>query len=774
VAYFQNDDDENQTAQGMNNPQQTTDQNQPQQQNTPQLSGGAGAIPTASQAPATPKATSSGMTSFQNIQKANQGQATTRLNNAAVGSVNNQAQQAGTSINRATNAFNQKVDLGSLQNRDGAVDDVRNVVNQARQLTTENNQIDQPQQSRFQEVINAKYEGPQSLRQSGDYENAAGDVQKAQTALNQTKDAGGREELLKNLFSNYNNYNQGLNKLDSGILNASTEGVKGLQDAASQHGNIANRLDQAQIGSANLAQNRTQEIRGIRSQARDVFTQGKNEEQLGTDNRIQQVVDDWDKLPNYFKDIIRNKGTTNTEILNNTVNEFKTNSNYDQIQSRVNALAPAIKAMESAQKALKKTNNTSQKFRLSQTIKKGKKVLGEYTQLRGQLNSLNKQLSNINNTFNKNAVILNPFESAILGVNSGEGLYNMGEDVIRTNTYDRERLISQDEQLRLAALSQLGGLDRDSLLDTSLKYGNAEKAGTMSALDALNLDGVRSALNESEGDFRNWAEGTNITGRGHKKVSRGNAFGKKTKNYYAKQKGNVGNMLSSAGYDLNSELGTGQAAIGGRELLEAALKASQTDRDAGGADRADALATLAGMGAGGYAGAKAGTAIAPGAGTAIGAGVGGMLGGYAASGTTDPYQNFSDALIGLGGPTGELAKAFQDARGHLGDIAGTGMKYSPAGFVADNVAKSLGLGNNFVSSGIGGAIGGISSSAMASFGNAEAKANAIKDLQNKYAKALSQQGFDNRFAVTQNEEVTGRLNLLQELLANLDKTNTKV
>lgn len=498
MAYYQNSEDEDQNVQGMN--QQPNAQGQG---NAPQLSSGnsapmasSGPIATGAAAPAAPKATSSGMSSFQNIQKANQGIATDKLNTAAGNLVSNQAQKANTGINQATTSFGQKVETGTLANRGQALQDVKDVVQQARNVTTDNSQIAQPQQTRFQEVINSKYQGPQSLRQSGDYQNASGDVSKAQTMLGQAQNSQGREELLKNLFAKSGSYTQGLNKLDAGILNASQSGVQNLQNIAKAQGNVQNKLDEAQIASANLAQNRTQEIADIRDQSRTAFSEGKSAEEAATDARLASVVKDWDKLPEYFRELIRNKEANN---------------------------AAAKDSMFQSLTAAQNDPNTSPEQKLA----------------------INKQLADLGSRFNPNAVTLNSAEAGILGVGAGEGLYNMGTDAIKTAIADKERLISKDEQLRQSVLSQLAGLDQSQILDRGLRYSNAEKAGTQDALDALDTAGLRSALNEAEGDFQTYAEGANITGSGSKKNK---SSGKR---YYASQSANIGDLLKKSGYQFD-------------------------------------------------------------------------------------------------------------------------------------------------------------------------------------------------------------------------------
>lgn len=698
MAYYNQNSGPSTNALGMN--EKKEDEQVPGQ--PVQLSNGASPM-AATNAPVQPnKPASSGMaTGFQAYQKANQGAATNKLANAAKSNVQNLGQQATTAIGQATNKFGQKVDAGSLANRQQALQDVSNAVAAARNLTappkpvapvasaqpqvsggniapqaaapatlpapmTAVPMIDQAQQDRFKEVINAKYQGPESLRQAGLYNPAAEKVGVANQAIKNAGTAQGREELLRSMYEKRGDYNRGLNKLDTSLLNASQTGVQNLQNTAKDIGNVSSQLDKAQLQSGNLAQNRTQEIKGIRDQAKTTFSEGKKAEEAKTEERLSTVIKDWDKLPEYFKEILRNQ--------------------------------------------------------------------------------------------DKGAVGLNSFESSVLGVGNGEGLYNMGENAIATAAANKGRLITRDEQARQAALSQLAGLDQSNTLDNGLLYGNADIAGTQTALDALDLEQTRRNFNDAEQSFRDTAENTNLTGEGMKKVSRGNAAGKKTKKYYATVSGNAGDFLENAGYDLDSEVGQGggQTPADGQKLLQAALERTSAKRQ-GNANQEDNDKVIGGAAQGAAAGAAVGSAI-PVVGTGIGAAIGTGIGAIANAGTADPYQIYSDLLRGMGGPAEAVGKGIQDIRGGAKDV------YDDT---YGKVFEGVGLGK--LGSGIGGMIGGIDSGSMKKFGDAVANDHAVADLKNKYTNFLDGQGFNNRVDVVNNEKTTQRLSGLEALLAQIDK-----
>lgn len=709
-----NADKDKEQEEGMNAPIATSTQSSAITPGTP------GNI--ATQQVKTPKAATSGMTGFNQFAKANQGTAQNRLNASATQNVQNQGKQANNAITQATASFGQKVDAGSLKDRHNAVSDVANITNAARNVSAApkapvqaplvtpqdvastgqtyvkgkspgglfaaNSQqpqvsggaipqvatpqtppqvqapvtqspannafagIDQNQQNRFQEVINSRYQGPESLRQAGLYQVASGKVQGAQNALNQTKTAGGREDLLKNMNAQRGDYSTGLNKLDAALLNANKAGVQGLQQAAQAQGNVGQKLDQAQIASANLAQNRGQEIKSIQEQARNTFTQGQAAERAATDERLSKVVDNWEQLPEYFRDIIRK-------------------------------------------------------------------------QEGGGAN-------------------LNSIEAGILGVNSGEGLYNAGADVIKTAQADKNKLISRDEQTRQAVLAQLAGLDQQQRLDTNLKYDKADMAGTQTALDALDLEGTRAGLNAAEKSFQDYAKEADITGYGNKK---NRSSGKR---YYAEETANLGDLLTKSGY----KFGEGEKAnVGNRDLLNNVAKISRGEATGANATR--------GM---------EGASEAMNAGIATGGSTPGrdVLDGYGAA----TGINALTGALGLGSLTDATMKGYNTVMdGGMIPGLNEGMdKLGLGGIMPSNKgmldALTFGQGSKIVPSILGGS--GASSRESKNIASGLAQ----QDLQNKIQSTLKDQGYDNRIAVQDNEATTSRLSGLQQLLANMDKTNS--
>lgn len=768
MAFYTNPDDEEKNEQGMNGQPA-----QPTEQQAPQLSG---AIATGAASQTAPTAgpnakASSGQTGFQNYQKANVGTATNRLNSAATQNVSNQAQTAKTGINQATQQFGAKVDAGSLANRGNALQDVKNVVDAARNIQVPNQapikatdgnptiigsqpvkttnsglvqektgtpnfgkntnsaqaglaqeqtsvpdftkpaptnnapaSLNPDQTSRFQEVINAKYQGPESLRQSGLYQQASGKVDTAQTALDNTKTAQGREALLKSIFGQTGaNYSQGLNKLDAGILNASQSGVAGLQQAAKNAGNIQQQLDQAQIGSANLAQNRTNEINDIRNQSRQAFTEGKTAEEAATESRLGGVLENWDKLPNYFKDIIRNKTTDNAANMAKIEADYRAanpfdQAGYDSAQSNLNKIMAQIGTAYARGQDISK---------LTEQYNAAEKVANEQ---KAQKSTYENQVKSI--AGNKDAVYLNPAEAAMLGIQSGEGFYNLGADAIGTGVADKNRLVSRNEQARQAALASLGGLDSSGQLSTNLRYNNADLAGTQTAADALDLDKTRANLNSAEQNFQDYAEGADLVGHGSKK----NKTSGKT--YYATEKANLGDILQNAGYDFD-QLGNG---VSNRDALNAALRVSSGQAPGVGQDLGQINPDLSGE--------TIGNALQP----------------YTDNSNLATKAGYTAADYGSFGITAGLRALGLDSVGAL--MGGV-----------DTLTNAAGVGSVF---------GGSSSRQSKN----KAADSARKDLKKQVDSSLNTQGFQNRASVVDSDATNSRLAALQELLKNIDKTNS--
>jgi hypothetical protein len=651
------------------------------------------------------------------------------------------------------------------------------------------------QTQRFSEIINAQYQGPASLQQAGLYEQAAQKARTAQEAAQKTQTALGREQLLKDVFGRTRDYGRGVSKLDALLLNTSQQGVKQLQEQAQPAAQAQEALQSAQNISANEAAQRQAAIEGIRSGARQEFTGARTAEEQATEKRIDDLVKtpakdesgnpiqkldaegkpavdaegkpvymtEWERLPEYFRNAVRTSPETNKQIQQSGIENLEkssglTTKRFDELSGQIPQIQKKIAQLQrdipegaritGSASQRKQSNMRNQINKLSESLKTLQGEFASYkdfgTQLQGLRNMNMSQLS------------LSPDEAAILGISSGEGLYNIRPEDIATTQAERSRLITKNELSKQLALQQLAGTDLSKQLQKDVLYSDLEKAGTQDLTRSLNTEAFRNLVNESQQRFKEAAEGTTLTGTGSKKVSRGNVWGKKTNTYYAEQAGNVAAMLRQAGYDIGAETPEGaRSLLTDRDLLNRYLGATSTSRDTDATFGGSALeGTAAGAGTGASIGAMTGTGpVGAGIGAVAGAGIGGRIG----ANTLDQIQYYTDLAkemeekLGIKG-LGAAGQAVQDVRSGAGGIvSGIG-----------NIAGSNVVGDIF--RGVGGAIGGINTGEMKKVGESTAKQYAIKDLQKKYEAWLKGQGFENRANIVDTEATKARTAALQNLL----------
>jgi hypothetical protein len=537
----------------------------------------------------------------------------------------------------------------------------------SRQFTTG---VDADLQKRFADIINARYSGPESLRTTGAYDEALNRVNKAQDLATLSKTAGGREDLLAQLYGRPGSeYTRGMSRLDAALLNTNQGAMEGIQAEAQKLGGMRDQLSRANVDTQIAARNRASEIANIRQQSKDAFTKEQEAERALTEGRLDEAIKSGNEFAQYFKDQLTGKTGTTT---------------------------------------------------------------------------------------------LNPYEAALLGVSSGEGLYNLGGDAVKIANLDRARMISQDEFARQKALADLAQLDQAKELSTNLKYSDQSLAGTQSAIDALDVAGTRAALNEAEQRFREDAEAANLVGTGRGKASKGNWSGTKTKTASTTIRNNVAKMLEAAGYDMDSEIGQNVA----KSILSSEEATSKFLTGAGRSTDVSRDGTLQGMAAGAGTGASIGGSVGGPFGAVIGAAAGGVLGGGAGGGSYEATQQQLDILNDLGIDM----SAIYGARQQLGDASKKSMTTAADIMTLGNTGKIPGLSDAI--SGISGAIGGIDTGALARKAKQRANEAARKNLLQNYQNYLSGQGFANRIGVSATDPAAvQRLSALQQLLGRLDRTN---
>ena len=303
---------------------------------------------------------------------------------------------------------------------------------------------------------------------------------------------------------------------------------------------------------------------------------------------------------------------------------------------------------------------------------------------------------------NRGTQTLSAAEAAILGLQEGEGLYNLGENVVQQRALDRDRLISRDEQARLAALSTLAGMDERRLLSTNNLYQDASRAGTQTATDILDRDAVRQSLANAEQAFRDYAKGANISATGYGTGTSGGAFGTKRASAYRTLNAGLQNVLDRAGYDSTSEIN--RETLGSNDVVQNIVNALDYNRPISNqAQTPDATAVQ-----------------------------------NSSDGMTDvsqPGLNLSQALLA---PHVFSSDFYRDLGAELSFIPGANIVGNFAGNVLDAIPGISDLGN-FVSGGISGSSGKAKAKAAAS-----AAADAQRRLRENIQSTLTNQGYYNR------------------------------
>lgn len=793
-------------------PEQQQGMPQEQESSSPANIGGSSATQTSAPVKAMPKQQKAGTGTFANLKsylQAAQGGGQQRVAQAAAGQVQRLGAGAQKATQQAQKTFGTQMQAGSLAGMETAGQEAADIVKGARAVTyqapqqaqvqtqsatqegteapvqapatpTQPQQYFTPEQTqRFADIINAQYQGPQSLQQAGLYDPAAQKARAAQQAGQLTQTALGREQLLRDVFGRQRDYGRGVSKLDALLLNASQQGVQQLQEQAQPALQAQQALQAAQNLSANEAAQRKAAIEQIRAGARGELVGARTQEEQAVEKRIddltktpavdeqgnkiplldsagKQVVDaggnpvfqtEWDRLPEYFRQSLANKATqTKTvqqEALAGLQTQFKPQIEAEtQLSSQRNALNKQLEATQRQLASIGINVFDTPNINQSQNEAKKQELSQKISQISEQLKAVDSQLAGVKttpeyqqyqkqlaeaNAINANQWTLSPEEAAILGIQAGEGLYNIRPEDIQTAKAERERLVTKDELSRQLALAQLAGTDLSRELQKDLRYTDLEKAGTQDLTSSLDVDAFRRLLNEAQAGFKKSAEDSTLTGFGKKTVSRGNITGTKKKTYYAQQQGNVADMLRQAGYDVSKlEPSEAKSLLSNKDLLNRYLGATSTSRDEEGSNLDQVARDYAAQAA-----LASNPATAP----------------LAALKSMDTVQGLLEEL-GLGG----VSEGISDVR----NIAA-----SPFRGIGDVVGNNV-VGDIF--KGVGGIVGGIDAGEMRSHGTGKAKQIAIRDLQKKYEDYLKSQGFENRANIVDTETTRARSQALQDLL----------
>lgn len=662
-------------------------------------------------------------------------------------------------------------------------------------------------EDRLSQILNAKYQGPQELSEIGGYGKAYTGYQDVGELQKQALSGGSKEELLKRTFSTpTGEYSKGSRLLDELLLGqgkaAETLKTTAQTLGATPSGKVGEEFKSTVKEARGQAAQRTQETEQLKQSARQALSTVSEERSGEVNKRIDNVIKDWDKYPQYFRDKFKqeldthnvasekNKEYTNiaskygseenaTERLatiKSTMPNIDT-FNYDTALDTINKVSEYDKALEIASQQPNGTGR--QRTEWEQRINSAKQYLeknsGSIESLREQANINNQTLNAISPNFietynnlkrgltgtgrvrdqaeqafsqmNQNArnavpklkdeslslqqdvpklqeltqfrnydpnalsVNLSQLESEALGIQGGEGLYNIIkeqgiEGLLKTKAADRQQLVSQQEQSQLARLQSLAELAKDygvqgSGINIVNPYGEKDLAGQQTSLSALDIDNFKRQMQGAEKGFRTDAAGSTVSGIGTGTGSSSGWLGTKRASSTKTLSQNFGDLLAQnkATRNMYSDEGVDQ------DLLKQIINKSQ-GRETFNVGNVDP----------------------------------GIIGGV------------TDAVGGISGSLQDL----------LGASGSAGKNATNLAMLTNPLTASFALANMF-----GSAIGGSSGEAQ---GRADfaAQQNALANLQANIQNKINTSGLKNQLTVGQNQ---ARDLELFKLLGLLDTTN---
>ena len=659
---------------------------------------------------------------------------------------------------------------------------------------------------RLSEILNAEYKGPNELSEISGYGQAANKIQDAATLQEQALKGRSKEELLNRTFAApTGEYTKGSRLLDE-LLLGQGPAASTLKSTAEKLGSTPTGMIQDEFKSRNKearvqAVQRATEMGSIKEEARKALTETAAGRSQEVNQRVNEVIKDWDKYPSYFKerfkgelekhnvssqkkqefDAVANK-YGGAEAAKATLANIETNmpnidsfdpkgaiANYQQLlrynqaiedsQIQPTGMGLSRKQQEEALANSKITlaemsgniDSIKQKYQQDQTtantlrpgfdiaktdttLKDGSNqndaarkqadsemflLQGEVDRTRQQAASLRQDMPKIQEleqfaSYDPNSldVGLSQLEAEALGVQGGEGLYNIlkeqGVDgLIKTAAADRNKLVSTDEQSQLARLQSIAEMAKDygvsgSGVNIVNPYGNRDVAGTQDATSALDMENFKRQLQGAEKGFRTDAAASNIVGQGYGRGSSGGWFGKKEAQAWKTLDQNFGDLLNKSGAtrSMYSDEGVN------KDLLK------QVTQQAKGAQSFSAGENVGGD----LIGTASGIASAPG-----------------------------DMLAGL-----------------LGNTTGLSQNATKLALLSNPVTAPLALAGIF-----GNAIGGSSAEAQGRADQA-AYSNAVANLQGNLQNKINTSGLKNQLSVGKNAQQDAEL---FKLLGLLDTTN---
>lgn len=472
---------------------------------------------------------------------------------------------------------------------------------------------------RLKDILNAKYQGPNELSEIAGYGSAYNKFQDASALQNQTLKGGSNNELLNRTFATpQSEYSYGSKLLDNLLLGQGEANQKlrstaeGLGTTAT--GKLSDEFTSRTKDARGQAATRTGEINQVKESARAALNDTSLSRNKEVNDRIGNVIKDWDKYPQYFRD--RFQGALDKQ------------SQANQKSQQYKALAPQMEAYNIAKNVVNSSSDTMKYYNsinpetYVNDYYNGKYNLGIDTQLQNYLGSrtvdatpqaikdgvdylkyqaqqkiqqsqqqlntlepLKKQYDELAQYANIDPNALNlelsQLESEALGIQGGEGLYNVlknqgVEGLLKTAAYDKNKLVSEDEQSQLARLQSIAQLANDygvkgSGANFQNKFTERDLAGQQNATSALDTDNFKNLLQGAERTFRTDAAGSNIAGSGYGTGSSSGLFGKKKAQAWQTYNQNFGDLIQGAGgyRNIYSDEGVNT------DLLKKAAQASQ-------------------------------------------------------------------------------------------------------------------------------------------------------------------------------------------------------
>lgn len=213
---------------------QDKEKDEEQQSGAPQQVGGAQSATLGAGTGAAPAGTKSGrFTNISNYLQANSGYNKDGggLAGKIAGNINNQGNAVKQEVGKAQNEFN----TAAQQNRVGYDEGtVNNALNDSTNFAQNDQNVD-----KFQQQLNAKYQGPQGIQNAEIHQNKA---QNLQNLTKQTTTEGGRFGLLKNMF-NKPTYTGGQQKLDNLLLQGNQGQLKNLTGTRQLGNQVVNQVN---------------------------------------------------------------------------------------------------------------------------------------------------------------------------------------------------------------------------------------------------------------------------------------------------------------------------------------------------------------------------------------------------------------------------------------------------------------------------------------------------------------------------------------------------